>query len=343
MKNIQAVFIFRLCAIMCIEGESQMLFPIFVFMNFFYHAFGLVIESQVECPELMPDVGQSTPDVQIRLDDAPFHLDHGMALGDWIEGCSGQILLKITNVANYWIHDGQEIVVDAAQGVSPEDVRIYLLGSAMGAVLHQRGLLPFHGSTICMDGQAISFSGPSGIGKSTLAAALVGRGYRMLADDVSAISFTGQGVPMVNPGMPQLKLCDDSGQQLGRNPSSACSLGNRARKCGYPEHAAFITEALPSKAIYILGRHAEDGFKEIPLKGVDKFHALRINTYRPSFVKAMGLELTHFDLLKKLAGHIDVRVLLRPADGFRIDELADKVSPPRLIHHILPLIIITYQ
>ncbi len=287
-------------------------------MNFFYHAFGLVIESQIECPELLPAVGQFTSDVLVRFDIVPSRLDHGMVLGDWIEGSSGQILLKIAGVANYWIHDGQEIVVDAAKDASPEDVRIYLLGSAMGAILHQRGLLPFHGSTICVDGQAITFSGPSGIGKSTLAAALVGRGYQMLADDVSAISFTSQGVPMVNPGMPQLKLCDDSGQQLGRDSSHARPLGNHARKYGYPEHAAFITEARPSKTIYILGKHTENDFKEIPLKGVDKFHALRINTYRPSFVKAMGLELPHFNLLKKLAGHIDVCVLLRPAEGFRI-------------------------
>jgi hypothetical protein len=292
-------------------------------MNFFYHAFGLVIESQVECPELLPAVGQPTPDVQVRFDAVPSHLEHGVALGDRIEGCSEQILLKIANVANYRILDGREIVVDVLKDASLEDVRIYLLGSAMGAVLHQRGLLPFHGSTIGADGQAITFSGPSGIGKSTLAAALVDRGYRMLADDVSTISFTRQGVPMVHPGMPQLKLRDDSRQRLGRNSSHARPLGNHSGKYGYPEHAAFITEAHPSKTIYILGKHSEDGFKEIPLKGVDKFHALRIHTYRPSFVKAMGLELTHFNLLQKLAGHIDVRVLLRPVDEFRIDELAD--------------------
>ena len=298
----------------------------FVFMNFFYQAFGLVIESQIECPELMTGAGQPIPDVSVRVGTTPTHLDHNsIKLGDWIEGGAGQILLKITGVANYLIHNGREIVVDAAQGASPEDLRIYLLGSAMGAVLHQRGLLPFHGSTVSANGQTITFSGPSGIGKSTLAAALVGRGNQMLADDVSAISFTGQGVPMVHPGMPQLKLYDDSGQRLGRNPSFARPLGNHAGKSGYPEHASFISEALPSKIIYILGKHSEDSFKEIPLKGIDKFNALRINTYRPSFVKAMGLELTHFDLLKKLTAHIDVRILLRPADGFRINELADYV------------------
>ena len=116
-------------------------------MKFFYHAFGLVIESQIECPELMSDAGQPISDVLVRVGTTPTHLDHSLMLGDWIEGCAGQILLKIAGVANYWVHDGREIVVDAVNGASLEDVRIYLLGSAMGAVLHQRGLLPFHGST----------------------------------------------------------------------------------------------------------------------------------------------------------------------------------------------------
>ena len=292
-------------------------------MNFFFRTFGLVIESQIECTELMPDTEQSVSDVLVRVGATPTHLDHSMTLGDWIEGRDGQILLKIAGVANYWVRDGREIVVDAAKDASPEDIRIYLLGSAMGAVLHQRGLLPFHGSTVCVNGKAITFSGPSGIGKSTLAAALVGRGNRMLADDVSAISFSEQGLPMVNPGIPQIKLYDDSGRELGRDLSFARPLGNHAGKSGYPEHASFISEALPSKIIYILGKHAEYSFKEISLKGIDKFNALRLNTYRPSFVKAMGLELIHFNLLKKLAVHIDVRILLRPADGFRINELAD--------------------
>lgn len=236
------------------------------------------------------------------------------------------MLLKIADVARYLIADGREITICACDGASWDDIRLYLLGSAMGAILHQRGMLPFHGSTVCAGNRAITFSGPSGIGKSTLAAALVARGYRMLADDVSAISFTDAGVPMVNPGMPQLKLREDAGRQLGRDAAFARPLGNHAGKHGYSEHAAFVSEPLPSATVYILGRHAENRFEDIALKGMDKFHALRVNTYRPSFVKAMGTDRVHFDLLRKLVEHIDVHLLLRPAEGFRIDELADYVS-----------------
>lgn len=310
-------------------------------MNFFYHAFGLVVDSQIECPELRTSERTSTPDVRICLGEVPLCLSHGTVHGDWMEGCPEQILLKINHVANYWIHDGLEIVVDAANGALPEDVRIYLLGSAMGALLHQRGLLPFHGSSIRIGQEAITFSGPSGIGKSTLTAALVGRGYRMLADDVSAISFTEKDIPMVHPGMPQLKLRDDAGRQLGRNPKNARPLGNHTDKSAYPEHAAFITEALPSKTIYILGKHTENNFKEITLKGIDKFHTLRLNTYRPSFVKAMRMESFHFDLIRKLAEQINVHLLLRPAEKFRIHELADWVVSNNFFSVVLSILSVT--
>jgi hypothetical protein len=294
-------------------------------VSFFYHIFGLVVESQIECPELTPAAGQPNPDVQICARAVPAHLNGGIAAGEWLEGCRGQMLLRIKGIAAYRISFGREIAVDASVDASPEDIRIYLLGSAMGALLHQRGLLPFHGSTVCIGERAITFSGPSGVGKSTLAAALVDKGCRMLADDVSAVSFTDSGMPTVNPGIPQLKLCADAAQRLGRAPSHARPPCSRDEKYGYPEHSAFVSHALPSGAIYIIGKHPDNGFEEIPLKGAKKFNALRVNAYRPLFVKAMEMEQLHFDLLGKLAARADVRILLRPADRFRIDELANHV------------------
>ena len=136
-------------------------------MNFFYQAFALIIESEIECPELLPVARSSASDVLVRVGTSPSHLEHSIMLGDWIEGCSGQILLKIADVADFWVCNGREITVNAVKDIPAEDVRIYLLGSAMGAVLHQRKLLPFHGSTVVVNEKTISFSGPSGIGKST--------------------------------------------------------------------------------------------------------------------------------------------------------------------------------
>ena len=51
------------------------------------------------------------------------------------------------------------------------DVRVFLLGSCIGALLHQRGILVLHAGAIHTDKGAVLFTGPWGIGKSTLLAA----------------------------------------------------------------------------------------------------------------------------------------------------------------------------
>jgi hypothetical protein len=108
------------------------------------------------------------------------------------------------------VRDGREIVVNPLPDAPPETVRLFLLGSAFGALLHQRGILPIHGSAITYQGQAFILTGISGAGKSTLAAALVRKGCKLLTDDVAAITFNQAGTPWVQPAYPQQKLWRDS-------------------------------------------------------------------------------------------------------------------------------------
>ena len=53
----------------------------------------------------------------------------------------------------------------------------------------QRKVLPLHGSAIAINGKAYAIIGDSGAGKSTLALAFLNRGYRLLTDDVIAVSL----------------------------------------------------------------------------------------------------------------------------------------------------------
>ena len=43
-----------------------------------------------------------------------------------------------------------------APGASSRNVRVFLLGSAFGALLHQRGLLPLHANAVEVDGRAVA-------------------------------------------------------------------------------------------------------------------------------------------------------------------------------------------
>ena len=82
-----------------------------------------------------------------------------------------QFLLKISRVARYLVSDGNEIIVDPEPDADLSAIRLFLFGSAFGALLHQRGILPLHGSAIVTSRGAVVFAGVSGSGKSALACA----------------------------------------------------------------------------------------------------------------------------------------------------------------------------
>ena len=76
-----------------------------------------------------------------------------------------------------------------------EDViRLYILGTCMGAILMQRKILPLHGSAIEIDGKAYAIVGDSGAGKSTLASAFLKQGYQLVSDDVIAVSLSQENL-----------------------------------------------------------------------------------------------------------------------------------------------------
>ena len=91
-------------------------------------------------------------------------------------------------VARYLVSGGCEIIIEPHPTATEKDVRLFLLGSAMGALLLQRGIWPLHGSAIAGRSGAALFVGVSGSGKSTLVGAFHQRGFQVLADDVCAIT-----------------------------------------------------------------------------------------------------------------------------------------------------------
>ena len=115
-----------------------------------YQVFGLRIRSEVPLPELFPALGDGDADVTIRRG--------SIAAVDGVSGVrseDGALLLTVPDVGRYRIEGGHEIIVDPNTGVPERNVRLYLLGSAFGALLHQRGLLPLHANAVEIDFEPI--------------------------------------------------------------------------------------------------------------------------------------------------------------------------------------------
>lgn len=80
-------------------------------------------------------------------------------------------------------------------------LRLLMSTINMAAVASLDGALMVHASVVGDDHGAIVIPGPSGTGKSTMAAALVDRGLRYLSDEIAPIVTGGMVVPYPKPLM----------------------------------------------------------------------------------------------------------------------------------------------
>lgn len=101
--------------------------------------------------------------------------------------------------------DARQILYRALERATPESFNVYLLGQVLSFSLLAFGIEPLHGTVVSVNGEAIAFVGDCGYGKSTLAAAFLDHGFRIVTDDVIALVETRSGWT-VQPGLPRIKL-----------------------------------------------------------------------------------------------------------------------------------------
>lgn len=215
-----------------------------------YTVFGLSLISEFPLPELIcqsteVEVNDSSAQIEIRRADLVQAWDHAQKWNPYTALYGDQVLFYIPDIGYLGVEKGRYIHVSPFACCCEDQLRLYLLGSCMGALLPQRGILPLHGSAVVVNGKAYAFCGESGAGKSTLAAVFTQRGYRILTDDVIAVSFTEHGHPAVIPSYPQQKLWQASLDQLGMNGKGYSSLYAETDKFAVPVRDSFEHQQVP--------------------------------------------------------------------------------------------------
>ncbi|MDH3605189.1 MAG: hypothetical protein OEU26_36800 [Candidatus Tectomicrobia bacterium] len=292
----------------------------------YYRVFDITVKSEILLPELRP--GQGTPDVTIRYGNVPDSLEDATVIDEEFQVTPNRFLLDLASSdgVRYLVQDGCEIVVESSPTSHDNVLRLYLLGSCMGVLLHQRGMLPLHGSAIQTSRGAVVFTGDTGRGKSTLAAALQARGYGVLADDISVITSMDQGIPSVAPGARRLRLWADTLHQLGRDPHTLPKVKPDEEKYSLDLGREVVDSPLPLHAIYVLGTHQADEVQLEAVHGVTKLMILRLNVYRLHLSHCMGREKAIFRHGGALVNQVKVCRLLRPETGFFLDEWVDLIE-----------------
>ncbi len=303
--------------------------PYFKESMYSYHAYGFDISSDMYFPELQsrtvfdaPDSRISDRHITIACDSvSPDGLPSSSDRGLYYQTAPGRFWLHVPDIARYEVKNGQSIRYQPVVGADEQSVRLFLLGSCLGALLHQQGLLVMHGAAIRFNDRCVLFAGPSGNGKSTLAAAFCKRGFEVLSDDVCAVDEQLRAVP----GYPQIKLWRDATARLDMDTDFMRQIRLQVEKYAFKPEKLFCTRALPLVAAYFLSTHNLKTFEFEDLAGMKTFNPLRNNTYRIRYLKGMGLESEHLARIGALSRQVGVTRITRPNSGFRLEELVDHI------------------
>lgn len=273
---------------------------------------GWRVQSALHLPELLPWQGEEKPaDIEISLGPIPertappiFTRPHSKVWAD------GAFLLELEAVGRFWVEGGKRVVIEPAADANPSELRTFLLGSALGALCHQRGLLPIHASAVRLDGRAILIAGDSGAGKSTLAAALGARGHALAADDIAAFDPANG---LIWPAFPMRKLATDVLETLALENCGLVANRPGQPKFHVPATEGFDSTPLRPHAIYILrvkgGKARPEGIENTsPATALAHLDHM---IYRRLLGSTIQPKTALFSALAKLAQQAPVHLLIR--------------------------------
>ena len=297
-----------------------------------YSCFDFRLRTALPLRELHPAApDDARPIVEVGLGAVPETLPGGGETVGGLQVAGDQALLTVAGTGRYLVRGGREILVDPDPEGSERNLRLFLLGSALGILCHQRGLLPLHANAIVVGDGACAFAGPSGAGKSTLAAYFVRAGYPVLCDDVCVVNLDRPETPVAWPGLPRLKLWGDASAAFGHDVSRLDRVIEGMDKFHVPLPASGDARPVPLRRLYVLGR-AEPGQEAeiVRLRGSAAMDAIMAQTYRCGYLRTMGLSKRHFLQSAALASRIEVYAATRAWGYEQFEREAE-----RLARHLL--------
>lgn len=287
----------------------------------FYSAYGLVFASAFVLPELV-EVEPCAADVWINK--GSFEDQRDLCEDTtWYRFEEDRAVLHWDTVGTFKVQSGNEIIVEQAENVGDDLVAFPLLGPVLAVLLHQRGLLILHASSIGIKGRGLCLLGDKGAGKSTTAASLVAAGHTLLTDDIVAIDCDAGGDFYVLAGFPQIKLAADAGARIGLADSRILAQAHPSiDKNRHRLMSGFSGLRVKLEKLFILVRGNEIGVT--CLSGRQSLDALIRYSYMSRFGAAalVGDSVAvHLMQCAKIAGGLRVNVLSVPDNLGLLDEL----------------------
>lgn len=302
-------------------------------MTHFFRVFGLLLESALDCPELLPAEPGPQPDIRFVYGSVPADLEGPVTRAARWQTAPGQFVSHQEGFGDFYVHDGREIVIQPHSRVPEEAIRLYVLGTCLSILLHQRRLFVQHTSGIASERGIVLFAGRSGVGKSTMVSAFLERGYKIVADDMVALALDPQAGVLALPGFPQVKLMADSVLALGRSVEGLRRVMPGHDKFIAPEKERFSAAPARLHAIYDLSVADVPAPAVLPLAHTARFNILLDHTWQKATLFGLGVREWHFQTAASIASLTYAARLTRPPEPLDVRRTVDLVEADMLREH----------
>jgi len=229
----------------------------------------------------------------------------------------GEHAFVAQGTGRFRIRDGRQIEVLPDADVPPARLRAYLIGSAWGALLYQRGALLLHGSAVQTPHGAAVFCATRGYGKSTLAALLTSAGFDLISDDMCCLNVPPEGSPTIHLSTPRLKLCHDAVEQLSWGQAGRVEPFRAAKS-----HFAF--DGSPTQIVHSVRSLFLLDWGDLSITRLCGFGALRrfvsVATWRGNLLMSTGDPGEHMRQCAELINRTPLFEFRRPRDFGKVDQ-----------------------
>lgn len=235
-----------------------------------------------------------------------------------------EFLLDVKETACFYASNGNYIEVVAHPAADLNTLELYLNGSVYGAILHQRKIIPLHGSCFLYRGKGVMICGESGAGKSSLTAAFCIDGAEFLTDDITPILFEDDN-PHIWAMSDRIKLWDDSLLALNQTKEDLIQVMPEREKFYFPMESRKGAN-IPLDYIFVLDIQETPGILMRELHGIDKFVALCNEVYRREYLRGMPeSEATYVEQLISVSRTIPITKVSRHTQS-SIGEVKDQLE-----------------
>ncbi len=306
-----------------------------------YRAYGLLLQSDFPIPELGDPLGDDLPGISIAIrtsatppPEPETWFSQSTTASDRVWLRSGRIaqgyVLQFPAYADFLVDEkGAAIACRARTGASPFTVRHLLLDQVLPLAMTLRGRHALHATAVRLPQGVCAFIGPSGIGKSTLAASFSFAGYPVVSDDCLVLYAEPAGV-LAQPAYPGVRLWQDTYEALA--PATAdvrigqvAEYTTKRRVLSTDEVAAWSSGPMPLIRIYALAHAKTPSEADVSAGGGRTADTIAIEpiTGPQAFLTALscaftldashrGKALEQFRWLEGVTAHVPMRRLTLP-------------------------------